>query len=98
MSSFSSYGATTTDICAPGSAVYSTVPVSSKGKIVPGYASYSGTSMATPHVAGAAALYASSHPGASAANIKSAIMGSAVPTASCNGKVVSNGRLNASGF
>jgi hypothetical protein len=49
-------------------------------------------------VAGAAALYASSHPGASAANIKSAIMGSAVPTASCNGKVVSNGRLNASGF
>jgi subtilisin family serine protease len=98
LASYSQYGATTVDICAPGSAVYSTVPTTSKGKLVSAYASYSGTSMATPHVSGAAALYASSHPGASAANIKSAIMGSAVPTASCNGKVVSNGRLNASSF
>ncbi len=98
LSSFSSYGATTVDICAPGSAIYSTVPVSSKGSLTSGYASYSGTSMATPHVSGAAALYASSHPGATAADIKAAIMGSAVPTASCNGKVVSNGRLNVSGF
>jgi subtilisin family serine protease len=54
--------------------------------------------MATPHVTGAAALYASSHPGANAAGIKSAILGSVVPTASCNGKVSTNGRLNASGF
>ncbi len=98
LASYSQYGATTVDICAPGSAVNSTVPVSSKGKIVAGYASYSGTSMATPHVTGAAALYASSHPGANAAGIKSAILGSAVPTASCNGKVVTTGRLNVSGF
>lgn len=98
MSSFSSYGATTVDICAPGSGIYSTVPVKSGRNIVSGYASYSGTSMATPHVSGAAALYASSHPGAGAADIKAAIMGSAIPTTSCNGKVVSNGRLNASGF
>jgi len=54
--------------------------------------------MATPHVTGAAALYASSHPGASAANIKAAILGSAVPTASLSGKVVTGGRLDASGF
>ncbi len=98
LASYSQYGATTVDICAPGSAVNSTVPVSSKGKLASGYASYSGTSMATPHVTGAAALYASSYPGASAANIKAAILSSAVPTASCNGKVVSNGRLNASSF
>ena len=98
MSSFSSYGATTVDICAPGSGVFSTVPVSNKGAIVPGYASYSGTSMATPHVAGAAALYAASRPGSSAATIKSAIMSTAAPTASCNGRVVSNGRLDASSF
>jgi subtilisin family serine protease len=98
LASYSQYGATTVDICAPGSAVNSTVPVSSKGVITPGYASYSGTSMATPHVTGAAALYASSHPGANAAGIKSAILSSATPTASCNGKVVTNGRLNASGF
>ncbi len=98
LASYSQYGATTVDICAPGSAVYSTVPVASKGALSSGYASYSGTSMATPHVTGAVALYASSHPGASAADIKSAIMGTSVPTASCNGKVVSNGRLNASSF
>ena len=98
ISSFSNYGATTVDIGAPGSAVYSTVPKSSKGKIVSGYASYSGTSMATPHVSGAAALYAAYHPGSSAATIKGAIMSSAVPTASLSGKVVSNGRLNVSDF
>ena len=98
LASYSQYGATTVDICAPGSAVTSTVPKSSKGQIVAAYASYSGTSMATPHVTGAAALYASSHPGANAAAIKSAILGSATPTASCNGKVVTNGRLNVSGF
>ena len=43
------------------------------------YASYSGTSMATPHVTGAAALYASTHPGATAAQIKAAILSAARP-------------------
>jgi subtilisin family serine protease len=98
MSSFSSFGAKTIDICAPGSAIVSTVPKRSAGKVVSGYASYSGTSMATPHVSGGAALYKSSHAGATAADVKSAILGTAVPTASCNGKVVSNGRLDVSGF
>lgn len=98
LASYSQYGATTVDICAPGSGVYSTVPKSSKGAIIPAYASYNGTSMATPHVTGGVALYASSHPGASAANIKAAIMGTATPTTSCNGKVVTNGRLNVSSF
>lgn len=98
MSSFSSYGRTSVDICAPGSGIYSTVPKSSKGAIVSGYASYSGTSMATPHVSGAAALYKASRSAATAADVKAALLGSAVPTASCNGKVVSNGRLDVSGF
>jgi len=98
LASYSQYGATTVDICAPGSAIVSTVPARSKGSVVSAYASYNGTSMATPHVAGAAALYKSTRPGATAADVKAAIMDSAVPTASCNGKVVSNGRLNVSGF
>jgi subtilisin family serine protease len=98
LSSFSNYGATTVDLGAPGSAIYSCVPVKSRNKIVSGYASYSGTSMATPHVTGAAALYASTHPGATAANIKNAILTSVVPTSSLAGKCVTGGRLNVSGF
>ena len=98
LSSFSNYGNTTVDIGAPGSGIYSSVPVRSKGQILSGYATYSGTSMATPHVSGGAALYASSHPGATAAQIKAAILGSAVPTASLNGKCATGGRLNVSGF
>jgi len=98
ISSFSNFGATTVDIGAPGSAIWSTVPASSKGKVIASYASYSGTSMATPHVTGAAALYASLNPGASAAQIKAAILNSATPTASLAGRCVTGGRLNVSGF
>ncbi len=98
LSSFSQYGATTVDIGAPGSGIWSTVPVSSKGAIVSGYASYNGTSMATPHVSGAAALYASINTGATAAQIKAAILNQSTATPSLNGKVVSNGRLNVAGF
>ncbi|MEK7753957.1 MAG: S8 family serine peptidase, partial [Acidobacteriota bacterium] len=58
------------------------------------YSSYSGTSMATPHVTGAAALYKSVYPGASAADVKNAILSSAVPTASVTGKCVSGWRLD----
>ena len=63
-----------------------------------GYASYSGTSMATPHVTGAAALYASTRPGVTAAQIKAAILNSTVPTPSLQGKTVTGGRLDVSGF
>jgi subtilisin family serine protease len=97
-SGFSNYGADSVDLGAPGSGIWSTVPKRSKGSIISGYASYSGTSMATPHVTGAAALYAATHLGASAAQIKSAILGSAVATQSLSGKTVTGGRLNVSGF
>ena len=98
LASYSQYGATTVDIGAPGSGVWSSVPKRSQGKLVSSYASYNGTSMATPHVTGAAALYKSSFPAATAADVKAAILGSAVPTPSLSGKVVTGGRLNASGF
>jgi subtilisin family serine protease len=98
LASFSNYGATKVHLGAPGVAIVSTVPVKSKGSVTEGYASYSGTSMATPHVTGAAAMYASSHPGATAAQIKAAILSSVVPTPSLAGKTITGGRLNVSGF
>ena len=87
LSSFSNYGATTIDIGAPGSGIWSTTAFNT-------YAMYNGTSMSTPHVTGAAALYASTHPGASAAQIKNAILSGASPTSSLSGKTVTGGRLN----
>ncbi|NBX28879.1 hypothetical protein EBR04_00240 [bacterium] len=87
LASYSNYGATTVDIAAPGSGINSTVPGS-------GYAVYDGTSMATPHVTGAIALYASAYPTASAAAIRSAILSTARPTSSVAGKTVTGGRLD----
>lgn len=98
LSSFSNYGATSVDIGAPGSGIYSSLPTRSRGNVVSTYGSYSGTSMATPHVSGAAALYASLNPGATPAQIKNAILSSAIPTSSLNGKVSTGGRLDVSGF
>jgi subtilisin family serine protease len=86
-SSFSNFGATTVDIGAPGSGIISTTAFNT-------YSNFSGTSMATPHVTGAVALYASVYPGASAAQIKNAILSSAVPTASLAGRTVTGGRLD----
>ena len=94
-SGFSNFGATSVDIGAPGSAIYSTIPGRGDAS---SYSSYSGTSMATPHVCGGVALYAASNPTATAAVIKKAIFDSAVPTPSLSGKCVTGGRLNVSGF
>jgi subtilisin family serine protease len=95
---FSNYGLVSVDLGAPGVGIWSTVPKTVDGLLTPGYAAYDGTSMATPHVTGAVALYASLHPGATAAEIKAAIMASAVPTTSMAGKTVTGGRLDVSGF
>jgi len=87
MSSFSQYGLTSVDMGAPGSDILSTVPGG-------GYSSFSGTSMATPHVAGAAALAWSVNPDLTAVEMKELLMNSGDANAALDGKTVSGKRLN----
>jgi serine protease len=87
MSSFSQWGLTTVDMGAPGSAILSTVPGG-------GYDTYSGTSMATPHVTGAAALAWSVNPELSAVEMKELLMSSGDDNSALTGKTVSGKRLN----
>jgi serine protease len=87
MSSFSQWGATTVDLGAPGSAILSTVAGG-------GYESFSGTSMATPHVTGAAALVLSVNPNLTAIELKEILMASGDDNAALVGKTVTGKRLN----
>jgi subtilisin family serine protease len=93
LSSFSNFGATTVDLGAPGQGIWSTTAFNI-------YESYSGTSMATPHVTGAAALYKAKYPLATAAEVKDAILSAAraTPTPSLAGKTATGGRLNVGRF
>jgi subtilisin family serine protease len=84
---FSNYGRRSVDLGAPGDNVYSTVPGAS-------YAFESGTSMATPHVTGAAALVKSRFPSASGLGIKALLLRSVDPLASLAGRTTTGGRLN----
>ena len=85
---FSNFGSVAVDLAAPGVRTLSTVPGG-------GYSYFSGTSMATPHTAGAAALIWSLVPGASVAGVKSALLGGTDAKSAFSGTTASGGRLNA---
>ncbi|MGQ9810917.1 MAG: S8 family serine peptidase, partial [bacterium] len=88
LASFSNWGPTTVDLGAPGVDVVSTLPGNS-------YGSLSGTSMATPHVSGVAALIWGRFPSMTVDQVKALIMNSVDPIPSLAGKCVTGGRLNA---
>jgi thermitase len=88
LGSFSNFGATTVDIAAPGVGILSTLPHNR-------YGSYSGTSMATPHVTGVAALLKSLNPRINDSQMKARILQFAEPKNKLQGKVLTGGRLNA---
>lgn len=88
-SSFSNYG-TCVDILAPGSSIVSAYYTSNTAT-----ASMSGTSMSSPHVAGAAALYYAANPSATPAQLMTALKGNAiVGTISLHSRSVSGGTAN----
>jgi len=87
MAYFSNYGKKTTHVGAPGVNVYSLAPGN-------GYASMSGTSMACPHVAGAAALLWSKNPSWDYKKVKETLMSTADPVPSLAGKTITGGRIN----
>jgi len=91
---FSNYGPQTCDIAAPGDTIYSTVPTGSCPLCnSSGYTWMSGTSMATPHVAGAAALIKARFPDASLTALKSRLLYSVDHPSDVEGYTRS-GRLN----
>ncbi|AHL73630.1 serine protease [Stutzerimonas stutzeri] len=90
---FSNYGANSVHIAAPGVDILSTVPTATG---TAGYAYMSGTSMATPHVTGAAALYASLNPCATSVQIREALLRLAVRDPQLTGVVQQNRRLDVS--
>lgn len=87
LSSTSHYGATSVDIAAPGTSIYSTIPTSS-------YGTMSGTSMATPMVASTVAVMRAVKPNITAKEIKEILCSSSDKLSSLSDKVISGGRLN----
>src|SRR5262249_51330324 len=84
---FSNFGAASVDLAAPGDHIWSTITDAR-------YTHSSGTSMAAPHVAGAAALILARNPGLGAAQIKALILDNVDPVSELAGKTVTGGRLN----
>lgn len=92
---FSHYGPNSVHIFAPGTGIVSTIPSSQHTSA---YAFYSGTSMATPHVSGAAALYAGIHTDASYLQIKQSLLSSASKLPQLVGYCQDGNFLNVSTF
>lgn len=87
VASFSHYGVRTVHLAAPGENILSTFPNNS-------YESISGTSMAAPHVSGAAALLLAQDPTLTATQLKQKLLSTVDKLSVLSTKVSSGGRLN----
>jgi subtilisin family serine protease/PKD repeat protein len=94
---FSNYGATSVHLGAPGASILSSVPPAGDPccSDPSGYKLLNGTSMATPHVSGAAALAFAQFPGITHHQAKLRLMSGADPVPALAGITVTGGRLNA---
>lgn len=90
LASFSNFGAKSVDLGAPGVDIYSATAGSDSS-----YDSFSGTSMAAPHVAGVAALIKSRNPQASVLEMRARLLNSVRPLESLDGKTVTGGMVDA---
>lgn len=87
LAGFSNFGANSVDVAAPGVTILSTLPNNT-------YGAYSGTSMATPHVSGIAALVKSERPALDDAQLKAQILQFVEKKANLSGKTATGGRVN----
>ena len=88
LSSFSNYGATTVHLGAPGSEILSTV-------VGGNYATFNGTSMATPHVSGTCALLKAFKPDLTHLEIREIILQTVDFVPALETTTITGGRLNA---
>jgi thermitase len=88
LASFSNYGVKSVDVAAPGAEILSTY-------LKNGFEEKSGTSMATPFVAGVAALVIAKNPKISVDDLRALLLKSVDSVPSLKGKVSSSGRINA---
>lgn len=88
LASFSNYGSASVDLGAPGVDIASTYSGSN-------YVWLSGTSMASPHVAGVAALVWAANPAWNYGQVRDALLSTTRPIASLQGKCATGGMLNA---
>lgn len=97
LTGFSNYGKKTVHLAAPGDVIWSTLPGGKYGDTINQMgmdAPISGTSMACPHVAGAAALVWSHNPTWDYKQVKAALLNNVDQVTGLSAKTVSGGRLN----
>ncbi len=87
LSDFSNMGLLSVDLAAPGSSIFSSLPGGA-------YGLKSGTSMATPHVSGAAALVWSAAPHLTAWEVKETLLATVDSLGELENQILTGGRLN----